>query len=120
MIRRLARTIHKLAQCQHGGMALETVFIAPVLITLSLGGFEVSKIVARQTELQSAAAEVASVVRASVPETSEDRTTIRDIVVESAGVTNEDVSVVEVYRCGTGSTYSDTLPTCSTGAVLSK
>lgn len=120
MIGKLALFSRALARCQHGGMAIETVFIAPILIALSIGGFEVSSIVARQTELQSAAAEAAAVVRASVPETAEERTTIRDIVMTSTDVEASQVSVVEVYRCGSSADYAVNLPTCATGSVLSK
>lgn len=103
----------RLARCQWGAMAIETAIIAPVLITLTIGGFEVGSIVARQTELQSAAAEAAAVIRASTPETYEDRMAIRNIVRTSAGLENSQVSVVEVYRCGTNTSYVYHISYCS-------
>lgn len=113
---RLAKSLTNLAHCQSGAMAIETAIIAPALITLTIGGFEVGSVVARQTELQSAAAEAAAVVRAVAPETSAERTTIRDIVTASTGLTNGQVSVVEVYRCGNGTSYVTQENTCNGGS----
>ena len=65
MISRVSR-IARIRRNEDGSMAIETAFVAPILLVLALGGFEVSSMVARQTELQSAAAEAAAVVRAAV------------------------------------------------------
>jgi len=111
MMRRLAR-IARIRCNEDGSMAIETAFIAPILLILSLGGFEVSSMVARQTELQSAAAEAAAVVRAIVPETAAQRTTVRDILVTSTGLTNEQVTISEIYRCGVAQDYVTTVDSC--------
>ena len=99
-----------------GSMAIETALVAPVLMVMSVGAFEASTMVARQTELQSAAAEVAAIVRASPPETSAQRTTIRDIVATSTGVQPEQVAVSEVYRCGTAESYVESSALCGSDA----
>lgn len=124
MMRRLAR-IAGIGPDQNGSMAIETAFVAPILLILALGGFEVSSMVARQTELQTAAAEAASVVRAVAPETTEEQTTVRDIVATSlcgsstpsvdAGAAtcgNTSVSVAAVFRCGTATAYVTAANTC--------
>lgn len=108
-----------------GSMAIETAFVAPILLVMALGGFEASSMVARQTELQSAAAEAAAVVRAVVPETASDRATVRDIVATSlcgktqpvvtdgtATCGSVTVDVDPVYRCGTATSYVATAGTC--------
>ncbi|WAT18418.1 pilus assembly protein [Aurantiacibacter sp. MUD11] len=108
-----------------GSMAIETAFVAPVLLILALGGFEVSTMVARQTELQSAAAEAAAVVRAAAPETSNERNTVRDIlatslcgstdptIVEGAATCGTvSVAVTPTYRCGTSTAYTNTADSC--------
>jgi hypothetical protein len=105
---RLTYFIRRIAGATRGTMAIETAIIAPVLIVLSVGGFEVSSMVARQSELQSAAAEAASIVRAVSPETSAQRDTIRDVLKVSTGLGDDDVSVVEIYRCGTATDYVST------------
>ena len=111
MLRALAFPF-RFARDDRGSMAIETAFVAPILLVLALGGFEVSQMVARQTELQSAAAEAAAVVRAIAPETAADRTTVRDILATSTGIAKEKVTVTEVYRCGTATAYSTTKNLC--------
>ncbi len=111
MIRALDH-LARFRRAEGGSMAIETAFVAPVLLVLALGGFEASSMVARQTELQSAAAEAAAVVRAVSPQTAEERTTVRDILVASTGLTVEDVTVTPVFRCGTSTAYVTTAGTC--------
>ncbi|APE28786.1 TadE/TadG family type IV pilus assembly protein [Aurantiacibacter gangjinensis] len=128
MMRALAR-VARITRDERGSMAIETAFVAPVLLIMALGGFEVSNIVARQTELQSAAAEAAAVVRAVIPETVEDRDTVRDILATSiceTAVPNDTasgapltcgtatISVEPLYRCGTATDYITNIAGCAT------
>lgn len=110
MIRRTI--IAAIARDQRGSMAIETAFVAPILLVLALGGFEASSMVARQTELQSAAAEAAAVVRAVSPATQAERDTVRDILVSSTGLETGDVVVTPIFRCGTAESYVETAGTC--------
>ena len=123
----------RLRRDETGSMAIETAFVAPILLVLALGGFEVSTMVARHTELQSAAAEAAAVVRAVIPETAEDRATVRDIVAVSicgnyepevsgnAAVCGEDnvtsVEVTPLQRCGTAEGYVSADTDCGSEAA---
>lgn len=50
----------RLAADQTASMAIETALVTPVLVVMTLGGFEASAMVARQSELQSAVAEATS------------------------------------------------------------
>ena len=84
-----------------GTMAIETAIVAPVLILLSLGAFDASRMVARQSELQTAAAEAASIVLASPPTTAAERDTIEQVIEASTGLAADHVTLTEVYRCGT-------------------
>lgn len=120
MIGRPLSMLAAVLRCQAGSMAIETAIIAPVLVTLSIGGFEIGSIVARQTELQTAAAEAAAIVRAATPATAAERTTIRDVVVASADLTAEQVSVVEIYRCADSSAYVTSADSCTAGVVVNK
>lgn len=113
----MIRALALLVRDDRGSMAIETAFVAPVLLLLSLGGFEVSQMVAGQTELQSAAAEAAAVVRAVAPETTGERNTVRSIIANSTGLTTTQVSVREVYRCGTNSQYTDNADNCGSGTT---
>ncbi len=116
-------------QNENGSMAIETAFVAPVLLVMAVGGFEASSMVARQTELQSAAAEAAAVVRAIAPETQAERNTVRDIVATSlcgkttptvtdgtASCGSTTVSVTPIYRCGTATDYVTVADSC--GSVM--
>jgi Flp pilus assembly protein TadG len=116
---RMPTFLHRLAVQTRGTMAIETAIIAPILIVMSVGGFEVSSMVARQSELQSAAAEAAAIVRAVIPEEASQRTTIRDVVKVSTGLDNNHVSVAEIYRCGTSTAYVTT-DNCTGGVHVSK
>ena len=114
--------IKLLAGCRSGSMAVETAIVAPVLALMGLGGFQVSAMVARQSELDSAMAEAAAVVRTSPPADAAARETIRGIVQTSIDPTstnlNDTVAISEIYRCGTDG-YVTAKPTCATGKALS-
>jgi len=85
-----------------GTMAIETAIVAPVLIALSIGGFEVSSIVARQSELQSAAAEAVAIVMAATPETQTEVDQIEAVIEASADIPEDDVTFELKYRCAMG------------------
>lgn len=102
--------------CQ-GTALIETAIVAPVLALMALGGFEASSMVARQTELQSAAAEAAAIVRSAPPETEADRTTIHDILAVSTGLAAEAIVITETFRCGTAEEYTQDKTTCGSDAV---
>jgi Flp pilus assembly protein TadG len=102
------QTLRRLARCTRGVAAIETALVAPILVTLALGGYEVSSMVVRQSELQSAVAEAMNIVEASPPSDSAGRTAIRDVLKASTGITdNSKVSVVEIFRCGTDTNFVD-------------
>lgn len=119
MMRRFA-TLARLRCDQNGSMLIETAFVAPILLILALGGFEVSSMVARQSELQSAAAEAAAVVRAVIPETREQMDTVEGVVESSTGLAAEQVTVVPIYRCGTAADYTTIVDSCGSGVTQYK
>jgi Flp pilus assembly protein TadG len=98
--------LSRLRSAERGAVAIETAIVAPVLVMMALGAFDASSIVARQTELQSAAAEAAAIVRAKPPTDASERTTIDDVVEVSAGLTEAQVTIAEVFRCGTATVYA--------------
>ena len=116
MIARLARLLRD----PRGSTAIETAFAAPVLLMLSVGGFESSMMIARQAELQSAAAEAAAVVRAVIPEDAADRTVVKNILVASTGLAANKVSIDVVYRCGKEEDYEANTHNCAGGVDWSK
>jgi Flp pilus assembly protein TadG len=105
-----------------GTITIEVAIVAPVLVLLGLGSFDVSQMVSRQSDLQSAAAEAEAIVQAAVPTDSAARDKVRDVLKSSIDPDdtnpNDTETVTEIYRCGTGD-YQAVLPTCPTGSKLS-
>lgn len=105
-----------------GSVAIETAIVAPVLVLLALGTFDVSQMVSRQDDLQSAAAEAEAIVQASPPKDSAARDTVRDILATTIDPDNSNPNdteaVTETYRCASGA-YQTVMPTCATGEKLS-
>ena len=90
-----------------GTMVIETAIVAPVLIILSLGAFEASTMVTRQSELQSAAAEAVAIVMAATPETQTQVDQIEAVVENSSGIPEDNVTFAIKIRCGTTETFVD-------------
>jgi Flp pilus assembly protein TadG len=105
-----------------GTITIETAIVAPVLVLLGLGSYDVSQMVSRQTDLQAAAAEAEAIVQASPPADSAGRQNVQDILKATIDPDNSNAhdteTVSPIYRCGTGD-YQTTLPTCATGDKLS-
>ena len=119
MMRRFLPALAHIGHDQRGSMAIETAVVIPVLAILALGGFEASSIVARQRELQSAAAEAAAIVRAAKPDTAAKRTTIKEVIAASTGIAAENIAVTEIYRCSTDADYITNDNSCSDSDLLS-
>lgn len=104
---------------REGAMVIETAIVAPVLVLMSLGAFQISGIVARQTELQSAAAEGAAIALASTPDTTAKQAVLKNVLMASTGLPADKVSVGVRYRCDSAITLNTTATSCSSGQVRS-
>lgn len=102
---------------QRGTMVIETAIVAPVLVLMSLGAYDVSMLLAKQTELDAAAEQGAAIALASKPDTPAKRTTLQQILVASTGLATGDVTVTEAYRCNSSTAYVASSSTCGTGVV---
>lgn len=91
--------VSRLLRDARGTMAVETAVVAPVMILLAIGSFQVSSMVARKTELQGAAAEAAAIALASPPESSEDLAPVKAVLMESTGLGENEVTLTMAYRC---------------------
>ncbi len=116
---RPAPILRRLARDTRGAMLVETAIVAPVLILLSLGAFQVSTLVARQSELQSAAAEAEAIALASAPDTAEKITTLQQVVMASTGLTAQQVAISNTYRCNAASSFVASKTGCATDARVS-
>ncbi|MFM5894819.1 MAG: TadE/TadG family type IV pilus assembly protein [Novosphingobium sp.] len=111
----LARHLERLIRDDCGTMVIETAIVTPVLVLLSLGAYQVSTMVAKQSELDSAAAEGAAIALAAPPDTSAKLTTLHDILVASTGLPSGNITVTAAYRCNAAASYVTTA--CSSGQV---
>lgn len=101
-----------------GAVVIETAIVAPALVLLSLGGFEVSNIVARQSEIQSAAAEAAQIALAAKPDENAEITTVKEVVMASTGLSADNVTLETVYRCKDGPEgYVPSTDDCDEGSI---
>ena len=89
-----------------GAVAVETAIVAPLLILMSAGSFEVSEMVARQHELQGGAAEATAVALAANQGTEEVYLTeIKAMLMDSLELDEDQVTVTKLWRCDSASTY---------------
>ncbi len=107
----------RLLRDQRGTMVIETAVVAPVLVLMSLGAFQVSTLVARQSELDSAAAEGAAIAIASPPNTSAKLTTLQQVIMTSTGLAASNVVVTAAYRCNSSTAYVTTSTSCTSGVI---
>ena len=109
--------LERLARDQRGTMTIETALIAPALAALALGSFDVSMMVSREQQLQSAANEATEIVLAASGGSGISSADLEQILETSLNLSPEDVTLSALYRCGTGAT-STTEPTCASGTQL--
>lgn len=113
----------KIARMRHdenGSVVVETAIVLPVLVMMALGGYEASRIVARENELQSAVAEAAAIVLATIPEDQEDLDKVEAIIEASTGLPAGKVRLLKKYRCNADDSLEDTIEDCDTGATISE
>lgn len=107
--------IRRLKDNQAGSTVIETALVLPVLLGLTLGSFDVSRMIARQSELQKAANEAGDIALAKKPTSDAQKATVKSVIMTSTGLTQDKVSVSTVYRCGTGSSFVIDAAACGTG-----
>ncbi len=113
------RWLISLVRDGRGTTIIETAIVAPVLLTMALGSYDVSRMIARQHQLQSAAADVEGIVFAVSSGTATDTVKIKEVVVASLALRTDQVTVAKVYRCGTAATLVTSSSSCATGSVVS-
>lgn len=103
-----------------GSVVIESAFVIPVLAILALGGFEASRIVSRQTELQTSASEAASIVLANPPDDAAQRDVIEDVIEASTGLEDDEVTLQLKYRCDSSTSLVDSASVCGSTDVISE
>ncbi|WP_305096100.1 TadE/TadG family type IV pilus assembly protein [Croceibacterium aestuarii] len=113
------RKVFSLGRDNRGTMAIETALIAPLLATLSLGVFEVSNIISREQQLQSAASEAGEIILAAAGGSGITSSDLEQIIEASLNLRDDQLTIADKYRCGTAATLSATVPTCTGQQVYS-
>jgi len=109
--RSLFARLLRLPRDKRGTTVIEVAILAPVLIIMALGGFDVSRMIARQHELQSGAGDAEQIVLAAASGTSTDVDTIKSVLAHTLNIPNDDshITVTKLFRCGTTTTLQSTV-----------
>lgn len=100
-------------------MAIETAIVAPVLVLLALGTFEVGTIVSRQHELQTAASEGEVIAMAAARGASTEISTIKSIIRESVGLSDSQIAISRFYRCNANTSTVTDPDSCGEDDIVS-
>lgn len=112
-------TLRALARSRRGSMAIETAIVAPVLALLAVGIFDVSRMVARQSELQNGAAEAEAIALAAGAGAQTDIQTLASILQDSLSLAENEVAVDKLYRCNADATLVESASLCGEDDVVS-
>ena len=109
----------QLAADRQGTMTIETAIVAPVLVVMALGIFEVGSVVARQHELQSSANEAAMIVLTSNQGVEVQLDEMKTIIRDSVDLTDQQLTLTQEYRCNTAQGRVKEKGNCGTNAAIS-
>lgn len=107
---RVAAILLRLGASERAAVLVETAIVAPALIVMCIGGFEVATMVEKQSRLQSTAELATEIVVISSPDTEAERLAIQTELLASLPSTAT-IQVVFKYRCGVETTLADSPPT---------
>lgn len=107
----------KLARDVRGAALIETAVVAPALIMMCIGSFEVATMISKQSRLQSTAELATEIVVISNPDTNAERLAIQNELAASLP-SSAAVQVAFRYRCATEEALTAAKPTgCEEKAV---
>ncbi len=113
-------SLTELIRCSKGAVMIETAIVVPVLAMLSMGGLEVSRMVARQAELQAGALQGEEIaLSTSTSEAVTDINEVRSILAASLALDESEVTVEKLYRCDADANLVSNKDTCGAGEVVS-
>ncbi|AKM09990.1 TadE/TadG family type IV pilus assembly protein [Croceicoccus naphthovorans] len=108
--------LKRLCRDERASTLIETAFVAPVLVAMTLGGVEISSMVARQTELQTISANAMEIIMASAPtnqvEADQTMAEVKAYIAQRSGLTASNAgpeigegqaTVYMRWRCGNNS-----------------
>ncbi len=107
-----------LLRCSRGAMAIETAVVAPVLVAMSIGTFEIGTLVSREQELQSSASEAEGIILAAAAGSGTDSGVIEDVIEESLDLEEDQVELEQRFRCNAETELRLDASACGTGATI--
>lgn len=116
------KIIHAFAaicNCSRGTALIETAIIAPVLILLAFGSYDVSQMVARQAELQSGALQGQEIALAASMGAKTDTVELKSMLESSLGLNPGQVAVAKFWRCDDDETLVTDSTVCGEDAIVS-
>ena len=108
----------RLARDPRGAMAIETALIAPVLALMALGTFDVTNMVSKQQDLQSAANEATEIIIAAANGTGVSSTKLHDILVNSLNLQDDQVTIDQLFRCDAATTTVTDASSCDSSKPI--
>ena len=108
----MTRSIKRFVSDKTGAVVIETAIVVPVLFLFALGAVDYGTMLARNIELQNAMAEASQIALAAAPTDAAARQAVKEVLQTSTGLTTNDVSITERYRCGTTDAYVTDSDTC--------
>ena len=107
-MKKLMSLLDRLLDDSRGTALIETAIVAPTLIVMCIGGFEVATMVEKQSRLQSTAELATEIAMVSTPDTETERLAVESELSGSLPSTGT-IQVTFRYRCGEEA-LSETLP----------
>lgn len=111
--------LQRLRRSIAGSVVVETAIVAPVLVLMALGTFDVSRMIARQTDLQAGSTEVQSIVLAVANGAATDVGTIKSVLMSTLSLPADKVTVTKVFRCTNSATLVASQSDCASNDVVS-
>ncbi len=96
-----------------GVAVVETALVAPMLVMLSLGTYQVSMAVARQHELQAGADQAMAVAIGGWTNENAQVSALKSVIQRSTNVAEDKITLDRMYRCGSDANYVTDKSTCT-------
>ena len=105
---------------ERGTFAIETVLVIPLLVLMALGTYEVSSVVSRQQELQSAASEAEMIILSAANGAGVSSDDLKTIIKSSVGLTDTQLTLEAQWRCDDAETKETDPSECDISKPISE
>lgn len=101
-----------------GAIAVESAIVAPFLLLMALGVFQVGSMVSRQQELQSGASDVTAIILAAANGAGTSSADIKEVVKTSLNLADNEVTLAQRFRCGEATDLTESSTGCPSGTPV--